>query len=151
MSFNPDPNKQAIEVIFSQKRNETVHPPLFFNNQIVSRINDHKHLGLTLDSRLSFTKHIAEKTAKARKGIGIIRYLSSYVTLDTLDQIYKLFVRPHLDYCDIIFHIPQKCSIFDSSINLTSLMNSLESTQYRAAALSQEHGEEQIHQNFMKN
>ena len=133
MSFNPDPNKQAIEVIFSQKRNETVHPPLFFNNQIVSRINEHKHLGLTLDSRLSFTKHIAEKTAKARKGIGIIRYLSSYVTLDTLDQIYKLFVRPHLDYCDIIFHIPQKCSIFDSSINLTSLMNSLESTQYLAA------------------
>ena len=127
-------------------------PPLFFNNQIVSRINDHKHLGLTLNSRLSFTKLIAEKTAEARKGIGIIRYLSSYVTLDTLDQINKLFVRPHLDYCDIIFHIPQKCSIFVSSINLTSLlMNSLESTQYRAAAQSQEHGEEQIHQNFMKN
>ena len=33
MSFNPDPNKQAIEVLFSQKMNSPIHPPLYFNNQ----------------------------------------------------------------------------------------------------------------------
>ena len=31
MSFNPEPSKQAIEAIFSQKRNNLPHPPLFFN------------------------------------------------------------------------------------------------------------------------
>ena len=30
MQFNPDKNKQAIQVIFSQKRDTPVHPPLFF-------------------------------------------------------------------------------------------------------------------------
>ena len=33
MSFNPDPNKQAIEVIFPI--NSPTHPPLYFNNQEV--------------------------------------------------------------------------------------------------------------------
>ena len=25
-----------------------------------------------------------------------------------LDQMYKTSVRPHLDYCDVIYHIPPK-------------------------------------------
>ena len=34
----------------------------------------------------------------------MIRYLSKYVSRNVLDQIYKLYVRPHLDYGDIIHH-----------------------------------------------
>ena len=61
MSFNPDPTKQAEEIIFSQKLKKVNHPPIFFNNIEVKRVNDHKHLGLILDSKLSFAKHIKEK------------------------------------------------------------------------------------------
>ena len=31
IQFNPDINKQAVQVIFSQKRNKSIHPSLFFN------------------------------------------------------------------------------------------------------------------------
>ena len=31
MSFNPDLNKQAQEVIFSRKLNESSHPKIIFN------------------------------------------------------------------------------------------------------------------------
>ena len=56
--FNPDPTKQAIEVIFSNKK-ETNHIPfLNFNNSIVTRRLSRKHLGVTLDSRLNFDDHI---------------------------------------------------------------------------------------------
>ena len=34
----------------------------------------------------------------------MIKYLSKYVSRNVLDQIYKLYVRPHLDYGDIIYH-----------------------------------------------
>ena len=34
MSFNPDVNKQAQEVIFSSKIKRDIHPPLVFNNNI---------------------------------------------------------------------------------------------------------------------
>ena len=133
MSFNPNPNKQAVEMLFSCKRSEQNHPPLFFNNVLVASASDHKHLGIILDCKLLLTKHISEKVAKARKGIGIIRHLSFHVPLDVLDQLYKLFVRPLLDYCDIIYHVPAITNPFNSSISLKYSMQSIESTQYQAA------------------
>ena len=36
----------------------------------------------------------------------MIKYLSRYLPRHSLDQIYKLHVRPHFDYCDVIHHIP---------------------------------------------
>ena len=89
-----------------------------------------------MDSKLSFVKHITEKIGIARKGIGIIKYLSTYLPLRTRDQIFKMHVRPHLDYCDMIYHIPIKTkemSDGDSQRNLNYLMGTLESTQYQAA------------------
>ena len=52
MSFNPDPNKQATEVLFSTKNNRINHPPLFFNNFTITSTNSQKHLGLIIDSKL---------------------------------------------------------------------------------------------------
>ena len=100
MQFNPDKNKQTMQVIFSQKRDTTVHPPLFSNGSEVVIKTEHKHLGMILDSKLTFLSHIKEAIIKARRGVGIVRFLSKYVTRDVLDQIYKLYVRPHLDYGD---------------------------------------------------
>ena len=58
---------------------------------------------MILDSELNFQSHI-RAIIKARRSIGIIRSLSKYVSRDVLDQIYQLYVRPHLDYGDIIYH-----------------------------------------------
>ena len=92
IKFNPNKTKQAIQVIFSLKRDTPVHPPLSFTGSEVVTKTEHKHLGMILDSKLTFLSHIKEAIVKARRGIGIIRFLSKYVTLDVLDQIYKLYV-----------------------------------------------------------
>ena len=130
MLFNPNPTKQAIGMLFSRKRVDQNHSPVFFNTGSAS---DYKHLGIILDCKLLFTKHRREKVAKARKGVGIIRHLSSHVPLDSLDQLYKLFVRPHFGYCDIIYHVPVITNPFDSSVSLKYSVQSIESTQYQAA------------------
>ena len=47
-----------------------------------------------------------------------------------------MHVRPHLDYCDVIYHIPaitKEASDSDSIRTLNYLMGTLESTQYQAA------------------
>ena len=49
MSFNPDPQKQAVELLFSRKRNEIDHPMVLFNDTTVKRVTDHKHLEIILD------------------------------------------------------------------------------------------------------
>ena len=59
-------------------------------------MNDHKHSAFILDSNLTFVNHINEKLTKARKVVGVIKYLSSFVPVKTLDHIYKMYVRPHL-------------------------------------------------------
>ena len=48
LEFNPDPSKQATDLLFSQKK---YPPPLLFNGNGVSKVNDHKHLGLILDKK----------------------------------------------------------------------------------------------------
>ena len=49
MEFNPDPNKQATELLFTQKILSPNHSPLFFNGTEVTKVNEQKHLRLFLD------------------------------------------------------------------------------------------------------
>ena len=58
MNFNPDPSKQAQEIIFSRKTQENFHPPLYFNNIKVEQTALQKHLGIFLDPRLDFKEHL---------------------------------------------------------------------------------------------
>ena len=61
MEFNPDPNKQANEVIFSGKTKNSFHPPVAFNNTVIKKYPNHKHLGIVLDSKLDFKFHVDQK------------------------------------------------------------------------------------------
>ena len=106
MEFNPDPTKQANEVLFSCKKSTLNHPHLIFNGIVVERVKEQKHLGSILESSLSFEKHLNKKIIKAKKNVGILKHLSKCLLLKTLDQMYKALVRSHLDYCDITYHIP---------------------------------------------
>ena len=133
MQFNPDVNKQAVQMIFSQKRSKPLHPPLLFNGFSVPISEDHKHLGFFLDSELKFLRqyiflrHVKEAITKARKGIGVIRFVAKYVTRDVIDQImYKLYFRPPLDHRDVIYNRD------DPEMN-SSLTKRLESVQYSTA------------------
>ena len=71
MSVNPDITKQAQEIIFSRKKNNTSHPSLYFNNTPIQRKSVQNHLGLFLDEKHSFLEHIDEKIKKATVGVNI--------------------------------------------------------------------------------
>ena len=103
MSFNPDPNKQAQDVIFSRKLNKPSHPSLNFNNTVVIQSTTLKHLGMILDTKLDFQEHLKDKLSKISKTIGLLRKLQKILTRPPLLTIYKSFIRPHLDYGDIIY------------------------------------------------
>ena len=133
MEFNPDPTKQATEVLFSCKKSSPNHPQLIFNGTVVTKVNEQKHLGLILDSGLSFEKHLNAKVIKAKKNVGIIKHLSKYLPLKTLDQMFKALVRSHLDYCDIIYHIPSVINQPPLGVSLNSLMDKIERVQYQSA------------------
>ena len=104
--LNPDLTKQAVQIIFSRKTHTSTHPKIYFNDTEVKSVNEHKHLGLTVDAEITFASHIDDKLKKARHGLGIIKTLSCYLSVKTLEQIYKMYVRPRLDFCDVVYHVP---------------------------------------------
>ena len=124
MSFNPDPSKQAQEVIFSRKHEKISHPSIYFNNNPIESVSSQKHLGIMiLDTKLNFLEHIKNILTKVNKTIGLLRKLQNILPRRSLLTIFKSFVRPHLDYGDVIY---------DQSYNNT-FHQKMESIQYNAA------------------
>ena len=68
LEFNPDPTEQATEVFFSFKKSSPNLPQTIFNGTLVAKVNDQKHLGLILDSSLSFKNTLMENELRL-KGI----------------------------------------------------------------------------------
>ena len=72
MRFNPDPKKQAQEVIFSRKINKIDHPSLHFNENLVKSSSTQKHLGRIRDIKLDFILHLKNVQNKVNKTIGLL-------------------------------------------------------------------------------
>ena len=98
-------------------------PTVLFNNIPVQHSTFQKHLGVYLDEKLSLNTYSTEKIGKASKGIGVIKKLFKSLPRNALLIIYKSFVRPHLDYGDIVYDRP----------NNESFISKLEQVQYNAA------------------
>ena len=123
MLSNPDPNKQAVEILFSNKHNKNNYSPLNLNGNNVQTVINKKHLGLVLDSKLDFNEHMSNKINKCNKTKGILKKLPLFLSRKTLLTIYKSFVRPNLDNTD---------TIYDKSFN-EFFKTKIETIQYRAA------------------
>ena len=102
MRFKPYPKKQAQEMIFSRKIDKIDHPPLYFNENLV-KSSTQKHYGMILDTKLDFSLHLKNVQNKVNKTIGLLRKLQDTLPRAPLVTIFKSFIRPHLDYGDIIY------------------------------------------------
>ena len=109
---------------FSRKlvSNNLSHPPVNFNNNNTTRCSHQKHLGVVLDSSLNFNTHIDQKIKKCNKMIGLIRRISVNLPRNALFTLYKSFIRPHLDYGDILYDKPSN----------DNFQRKMEKVQYRA-------------------
>ena len=99
------------------------HPPLFFNENVVPQTNLQKHLGMFLDKKLNFSELLKTIFQITNKTIGLFRILQTLLPRAPLITIYKSFIRPHLDYGDMIY---------DQTFNL-SFQQKMETIQYNAA------------------
>ena len=118
MNFNPDTTKQAQEVIISRKVKKTGHPPLLFNNASVTWISSQKYLGVILDNQLKFDDHIKMVFRKISKTIGLLCKLHNFLPRAALITIYNAFIRPHLDYGDMIY---DQAYVFSSKAGIHSV------------------------------
>ena len=114
MSFNPDPTKMAQEVLFSRTKPKVIHPSVIFNGKHVSRSESHKHLGLVFDPKLKFDIHLKGKFSIINNVITFLRKLRHSIPRKPLLSIYKTFLRPHLDYRDVMYDKPHNKKFTDT-------------------------------------
>ena len=61
MLFNPDPNKQAIEICISHKHYKGYYSPVTFHSANVESAAYQKHLDLILNCKPDFNEHNNKK------------------------------------------------------------------------------------------
>ena len=79
------------------------------NNQVITEVESHKHLGVTFESSGTWHKHIKLITTKAWQQIRIMRKLKFRLDRKELETIYMAFIRPTLEYADVVwYNIPNR-------------------------------------------
>ena len=91
------------------------------DNDLVNKV---KSLGLHIDNSLTWKCQIENIKGKVSLAIGLLNYCNNFVSMETLKNIYRSIVGPHLNYC---------CSVWGSS-GITRI-ESLQKLQTRAARI----------------
>ena len=100
VTFNPS---KTESLLISRKTNKDRHPPIFMQNHKEVEVDSHKHLGVVLPSDCSWHQHIKHITDKAWNRINIMRKLKFKLHRKSLEIICIAFIRPLLEYGDIIW------------------------------------------------
>ena len=119
VKFNP---AKSETVIFSRKQNKPHHPPLLLNQKQVTEVTSHKHLGLIFSNDCSWHEHLDYIKAKAWSRINIMRKLKFKLDRRSLQTIHFSFIRPLLEYADVVW---DNCTQYE--------VNDLEKIQTEAA------------------
>ena len=85
-----------------EKKNNIHYPPITFNKVPIKRVQSHKNLGSTLDSKLNFHEDISSVLSNVNKLTAVLRKLKTVLPRRSLLTIYKAFIR-HLDCSDVIY------------------------------------------------
>ena len=72
----------------------------------VERASNQKYLGIYYGKKLNFKMHTETVLCKVNKGISTIKKLRHTLPIKSLLTIYKVFLRPHMDYGKMIYDRP---------------------------------------------
>lgn len=87
-------------MVFNRKLNKTKFN-LQIDGKLIEQVQKFKYLGITFDENNTFKSHIENVISNTKKTIGRFKYLSNKVTganENILLKIYKLFIRPKMEY-----------------------------------------------------
>jgi hypothetical protein len=100
--------KKTIGISFSRKTNKSFFP-YEINTQPIEMKPVVRDLGVYLDDKLYFVKHLGIIVSKARRNLGILKWICrSFSNLKACKIIYYSIVRSHLEYASEIWNLNRK-------------------------------------------
>ena len=131
LQFHPD----KCHILTLGKFENIKHTHRYTNcNKEIEHVSEEKDLGVIIDSDLSFDEHISKKVRIANAIVGLIRRTFSYLDGKMFVKLYKAFVRPHLEYAQVIWspHLKRHIDIVENvQIRATKLVDGLQNLDYR--------------------
>ena len=97
--FNASKSK---DLIFTQKKFLFNSPPLILNDSFITRVHQHRHLGIWLSSKLDWEKQITTAVLKANGKLAVLRSVK-FLDRATLDLLYKVCVRSTIEYGLVLY------------------------------------------------
>ncbi|MCG7879453.1 MAG: reverse transcriptase domain-containing protein [Candidatus Thiodiazotropha taylori] len=122
VSFNPT---KTEALLVSRRMTRNRHPSIYMQNQPITEVNNHKHLGIYFSSDCTWHHHINYITEKAWTRINVMRKLKFKLDRKSLETIYLTFIRPLLEYGDVLW---DNCSQYEK--------NELDKIQNEAARIA---------------
>lgn len=90
-------------ITFTRAKNSILYPYII-NETILPRYQSCRDLGVTFDSRLSFSNHIDNIVKSAWRVLGfVLRLGKRFENIDTLRSLYCTLVHPKLEYASLVW------------------------------------------------
>ena len=118
MSFNPD----KCEVIRITNKKATISRSYTIHGEVLKTSNSIKYLGLNIDNKLSWERHVGITSKKATNTLALLRRNISCCPRAIRLTAYKTLIRPQLEYA---------ATVWDNSVKART--TAIEAIQRRAA------------------
>ena len=102
--------KKTKYMIFSTKTLESVRD-IKIGNKNIERKSEARFLGVIIDEKLNWSRHIATIKTKMARYVGIMYKLKKRLPLKARIQIFHSFVQSHLNFCSLLWGFSAKSNI----------------------------------------
>jgi len=94
---------KTVYMLFSLKRQIPTYPALTFEGVELKLVSEHCHLGVTLNSKVTWHSHIQKISTKAYRVINMLKRIRHLVSRSTMQSAYKTLVRPIIEYGNVVY------------------------------------------------
>ena len=95
-------NREKTKFMLVKHTKVSDEPQVKIGNYKLSTVSTYEYLGIILDDKLSMNDYLESMWKKANAKIGILAIIRRFISEKTAMKIYKVMIRPHLDYIDFV-------------------------------------------------
>jgi exonuclease III len=100
VTFNPS---KTVYMHLTRKNEILPLPPLYFENNVLKRVSNHKHLGIIINEKLNWDSHISYVIEKISLRLNSMRRAQILLPRHCLETVYKCMILPIIDYGDVLY------------------------------------------------
>ena len=91
--------KSNVLLFCGKNKKSTTSINIKINGLAVEEKEYTKYLGILIDNKLTFSKHIQHVNSRLAKGNAILSMVRHFIPKSTLLNTYHAYIQPHIDYC----------------------------------------------------